>query len=149
MKRFAWRLQRILDFQTGQEQLQRTELVRITEQLAAKRGELLLRQRILQDLLAQIERRPSPQRWQAQEFFLRHAAVDDEQIRRLREEIAALQARHKEKTAEVLAIRRSKEALEKRREQAREEHRHEQEQFEQKELDGRSAIAYMRSKTGE
>ena len=122
MKRFVWRLQRVLDVKTKEEQLKRTELFRLTEQLAAKRGELLMRQRILQDLLADIRQDQSPERLNAQEFFLRRVAVDDEQIRKLKEEIAALEIRHKEKTAEVLAVRRFKEGLEKLRAQAKEEY---------------------------
>ena len=127
MKRFAWRLQKVLDVKSKQEQLKRNELFRIAEQLAAKRGELLLRQRILQDLWPRSRGQESPTRWNAQEFFLRHAATDDEQIRRLQEEIAALEIRHQEKTAEVLAVRRFKEGLEKLREQAKEQYLREQE----------------------
>jgi flagellar biosynthesis chaperone FliJ len=149
MKRFVWRLQKVLDLKMGQEQLKRTELVRITEQLAARRGELLLRQRILQDLLTEIQGRAARQRWQAQEFFLRHTAADDAQIRRLQQEIAALETRHKEIAAEVLAVRRFRERLEKLREQAHEQYLREQEQFERKESDERTTAAYARSRTGE
>ncbi len=113
MKRFVWRLQKVLDVKTKQEQLKRNELFQIAEQLAARRGELLLRRRILQDLMTEIREQPGPARWSAQEFFLRHADDDNKQIRRLEEELAALQVRHKEKTAEVLAVRRFKEGLEK------------------------------------
>jgi len=148
MKRFVWRLQKVLDVKTSEEQLRRTELFQIVEQLAARRGELLLRQRILQDLMAEIQRRESAQRLNAQEFFLRHAATDDEEMRRLQEEIAALETRHKEKTAEVLAVRRFKEGLEKLRTQAKEEYMREQERLEQKELDERTTIAFARHGSG-
>ena len=148
MKRFVWRLQKVLDVKTSEEQLRRTELFQIVEQLAARRGELLLRQRILQDLMAEIQRRESAQRLNAQEFFLRHAATDDEEMRRLQEEIAALEIRHKEKTAEVLAVRRFKEGLEKLRTQAKEEYMREQERLEQKELDERTTIAFARHGSG-
>lgn len=144
MKRFVWRLQKVLDVKTKEEQLRRTELFQIVEQLAARRGELLLRQRILQDLMTEIQGRESAQRLNAQEFFLRHAATDDEEMRRLQEEIAALEIRHKEKTAEVLAVRRFKEGLEKLRTQAKEEYRREQERLEQKEQDERTTIAFAR-----
>ena len=157
MKRFVWRLQKVLDVKSWQEQLKRTELFRIAEQLAAQRGELLLRQRILQDLMAEIARHEASQRlgppdangcvWgplNAQEFFLRHAAADDEQIRRLREGITASEIRHRDKAAEVLALRRSKEGLEKLREKAKEEYIREQEKLEQKELDEKTTIAFAR-----
>jgi len=142
MNRFTWRLQRVLDVRTKEEQLRRIELFQLAEQLAAKRSELLMRQQILQNLLAEIRSDRSPQRLGSQEFFLRRAAVDDEQIRRLREEIAVLETRHKEKTAEVLAIRRFKEGLERLRTQAKEQYVQEQERLEQRELDERTTIAF-------
>ncbi len=144
MKRFVWRLQKVLDVKIKEEQLRRTELFQIVEQLAARRGELLLRQQILQDLMAEIQEQESAQRLNAQEFFLHHAATDDAQMRRLQDEIAALEIRHKEKTAEVLAVRRFKEGLERLRAQAREEYIREQERLEQKELDERTTIAFAR-----
>jgi len=142
MRRFVWRLQKVLDVKAKEEQLRRTELFRLTEQLAARRGELLLRQRILQDLLNEIRQQQAPVRLHAQEFFLRHAAADDEQIHRLQEEIANLEIRQKQKREEVLAVRRFKEGLEKLREHAREEHTREQQRLEQRELDERTAIAW-------
>jgi flagellar export protein FliJ len=144
MRRFVWRLQKVLDVKTKQEQIKRNELFQIAEQLAARRGELLLRRRILQDLLTEIREQPGPARWSAQEFFLRHAADDDRQIRRLEEEIAALQVRHKEKTAEVLAVRRFKEGLEKLRQQAQEEYLREHERAEQKEADEQTTLTFAR-----
>jgi len=134
----------VLDIKTKEEQLRRTELFQIVEQLAARRGELLLRRRILQDLMTEIQRQESARRLNAQEFFLRHAATDDAAIRRLQEEIAALEVRHKEKAAEVLAVRRFKEGLEKLRTQAKEEYLREQEKLEQKEQDERTTVAFAR-----
>lgn len=55
MKRFTWRLQKVLDIKSQQEQLKRNELFRIAEQLAVKRGELLMRRRILQDLVTEVQ----------------------------------------------------------------------------------------------
>jgi flagellar biosynthesis chaperone FliJ len=145
MKRFVWRLQRVLDVKAKEEQIKRTELFRLTERLTVKRGELLMRQRVLQDLLAEIRQDTSAERWSSQEFLLRRAAVDDEQIRNLHEEIATLTTRHKEKTAEVLAARRFKEGLEKLREQAKQEYVQEQERLEQNELDESTTMAFARN----
>jgi len=145
MKRFVWRLQRVLDVKAKEEQIKRTELFRLTERLTVKRGELLMRQRVLQDLLAEIRQDTSAERWSSQEFLLRRAAVDDEQIRNLHEEIATLTTRHKEKTAEVLAARRFKEGLEKLREQAKQEYVQEQECLEQNELDESTTMAFARN----
>jgi len=147
MKRFVWRLQKVLDVKTKEEQLKRTELFRLTEHLATKRSELLIRQRILQDLMADIAKDTSPERLRAQELFLRQAQTDDAQIRLLREEIADLQTRQREKTAEVLAAKRFKEGLEKLRAQAREQFIKEQEKLEQKELEDRATVAFVRKES--
>lgn len=147
MKRFVWRLQKVLDVKTKEEQLKRTELFRIAEHLAAKRSELLIRQRVLRDLMADIAKDRSPERLSAQELFLRQAQTDDAEIRLLREVIADLEIRQREKTAEVLAAKRFKEGLEKLREQAREQFIKEQEKLEQKELEDRTTIAFVRKES--
>lgn len=151
MKRFVWRLQKVLDIKTRQEQLRRTELFRLAEELAQKRTELLMHQRILQDIMADIARDASPRRLGAQEFFLRHTAADDAQIRGLRDQIAELEVRQQQKMAEVLAARRFKEGLEKLRAQAQEEFIKEQEKLEQKESDDRTTmlLGFIRSTTSE
>jgi flagellar FliJ protein len=144
MKRFVWRLQKVLDVKAKEEELKRAELFRITEHLAQKRSELFLRQRVLQDLMAQVVRSPASERWSAQEFLLRHAAVDEAHLRKLRAEIADLEVRQKHKRDEVLAARRFTEGLEKLRARAREQFLWEQERLEQKELDERTTIAFSR-----
>jgi flagellar export protein FliJ len=144
MKRFVWRLQKVLDVKTKQEEIQRIELFRLTEKLTEKQSELLLCQRVLRDLIDGISRDRSSQRLTAQEFFLKQAATSDEQIRGLKNQVAELKARQKEKTAELLAVRRSKEGLERLRAQAREQFMREQDKLEQKELDDRSTMAFAR-----
>jgi hypothetical protein len=48
MKRFVWRLQRVLDIKRKEEQKKRTELLELTEKIAQRRAELLAKQMILQ-----------------------------------------------------------------------------------------------------
>jgi len=147
MKRFVWRLQKVLDVKTKLEEVKRIELFRLTENLAEKQGELLMCQRVLREIIDGIAKDKSPQRLMAQEFFLKQAAVNDERIRRLKGEMVELQARQKEKTAELLALRRSREGLERLRAQAREQFIREQEKLEQKELDDRSTMAFARKES--
>lgn len=147
MKRFVWRLQKVLDVKAKLEEIRRIELFRLTEKLAGKQGELLMRQRVLQDIIDGISQDKSPGRLPAQEFFLRQAATSDEQIRRLKSEIAELEARRKEKIADLLALRRSREGLEHLRAEAREQFVREQEKLEQKELDERSTVAFARKES--
>ncbi len=147
MKRFMWRLQKVLDVRAKQEEIKRIELVRLTEKLAEKQSELLMCQRVLQDIIDGISRDATSRRLTAQEFFLRQAATNDDRIRTLKGEIAELEARQKEKTAELLAVRRSREALERLRAEAREQFIREQEKLEQKELDDRSTVAFARKES--
>jgi len=108
---------------------------------------LLMRQRILQDIIDGISKDKSPGRLTTQEFVLRQAATNDEQIRRLKDQIAELEARQKEKTAELLALRKSREGLERLRAEAREQFIREQEKLEQKEQDDRSTMAFARKES--
>jgi len=144
MKRFVWRLQKVLDVKEKQEEIKRIELFRLIETLASKQGELLMRQRILQDIIDGISQDKSPGRLTTQEFVLRQAATNDEQIRKLKSQIAELEARQKEKTAELLALRKSREGLERLRAEAREQFIREQEKLEQKEQDEGSTVAFAR-----
>jgi flagellar biosynthesis chaperone FliJ len=144
MRRFVWRLQKVLDIKTKEEQFKRMELFRLTETLAIKRSELLTRQRVLREIMAEITQDQSAGRLGAQEFFLVNAGTDDQIIRRLRSEIGQLETRQKEKTAEVLAAKRFKEGLEKLRTEAKARFIEEQEKLEQKEMDDRTTIAFSR-----
>jgi flagellar export protein FliJ len=146
MKRFVWRLQRVLDVRIKQEQVKRTELLRATRELAEKRTELLLRQRMLQEALAAIGAEDSTRRIGDQEMVLRYAATNDEQIRRVEENIRTLGIRQKEKLAELLAVRQSREALERLREETRQQFILEQERLDQKESDERAVIAFARNR---
>jgi flagellar biosynthesis chaperone FliJ len=147
MRRFVWRLQKVLDIKTKEEQLKRMELFRLTETLAIRRSELLMRRRILREIAAEITRDRSAGRLGAQEFFLRNADIDDQLIRRLNAEIEELETQRKNKTAEVLAARRFKEALEKLRTEAKVRFIQEQEKLEQKEMDDRTTIAFARNES--
>jgi flagellar biosynthesis chaperone FliJ len=144
MKRFVWRLEKVLEVKTREEQVRRMELFRLAEQLAQKRTELFLRRRVLQDLMAGVAQNAPAARLHDQELLLKHAAVDDAQIRRLQDEVAGLEVRQKQKRAEVLAARRFKEGLEKLRAQAKEQFIREQEKLDQKELDDRTTIGFAR-----
>ena len=145
MKRFVWRLQKVLDIKAKEEQVKQMELFRLTETLAEKQSELLLRQQVLRELMGQIGRDKTAQRVGTQEFFLRHAATNDRLIADLREHIKTLETQRQEKTAEVLAAKRFREGLEKLREEAKREFIQEQERLEQKEMDDRTTIAFARS----
>lgn len=144
MKRFVWRLQRVLDVKTKLEQKKRAELLEITEKLAKTRGELLARRKILQDIIDGLSKENPGKRLGKQEFFLRHSTASDEQIKKLKSRASELELQQKEKIDEVLKIRRFKEGLEKLRAEAKREFIKEQERLEQKELDEVATDSFAR-----
>jgi flagellar biosynthesis chaperone FliJ len=72
--------------------------------------------------------------------------VDEEQIRKLEAQLRDLEVQRSKKMEQFLALKRSRETLEKLREEARQRFLHEQLQIEQKQLDEASQIAYARKK---
>ncbi|MHC4075690.1 MAG: hypothetical protein ACYSRZ_04670, partial [Planctomycetota bacterium] len=54
MKRFVWRLQRVLDIKTKEEQTKKAQLIKLTEKLARARSKLLTQKRILDGLIGDL-----------------------------------------------------------------------------------------------
>ena len=144
MKRFVWRLQRVLDVKTKEEQVKKMELLRLTEKLTQKRSELLIEKRILQDIIKELSRKNPRERLGEQELFLRHSKTANDLIRKLEEQARELELQQRQKIAEVLKLRRFREGLEKLRAQAKANFIREQEKLEQKELDEMAAIGFAR-----
>ncbi|MHC4364977.1 MAG: hypothetical protein ACYSTJ_05885 [Planctomycetota bacterium] len=138
MKRFVWRLERVLNIKVKEEQTKRVELLELTRRLAAKRGELLMRQRILENIISDIAGKIPRKRVGEQEFFLKCSTTNDKHIKKLRDHLIELESDQRRKIAEVLKIRRFKEGLEKLLLK-------EQERLEQKELDEGAAIGFARN----
>jgi len=146
MRRFVWRLQRVLDVKAKQEQIKTQELFVVTEQLAQTRSSLLAQQQILRDILESITNENVKERLSKQEFFLKNSVATDEQIKKLKAEVIELEAKPKGKIAEVLKLRRFKEGLKKLKEQAQKRYIEEQEKLEQKQLDETATLGFAREK---
>jgi flagellar FliJ protein len=144
MKRFVWRLQRVLDVKAKQEQIKRAELFEITEKLAETRRILLRRQRILRRIIAEIAENEPQQRLGQQEFFLKYSATTDEQIRKLKNSISELELRQTKKMTELIHVRRFKESLENLRAEVKRRFIEEQEKLEQKVLDEAATMSFVR-----
>ena len=144
MKRFVWRLQRVLEIKKKQEQKTRAELFELTERLAQTRGELLARQKMLESIIEGLNQRNPKKRLGEQEFFLRYSSASDEQIKKLKDMVNELESQQREKIAEVLKVRRFKEGLERLRVEAKIQFIKEQEKLEQKELDEGATISFVR-----
>lgn len=144
MKRFVWRLQRVLEIKKKEEMKKRGELLELTEKIAETRGELLTRQKMLEDIIDGLTRKNPKKRLGEQELFLRYSATSDEQIKRLKDKISELESQERKKIAELLKVRRSKEGLERLRAEAKTQFIKEQEKLEQKELDEGATVSFVR-----
>jgi flagellar FliJ protein len=144
MKRFVWRLQRVLDIKKKEEQKTRAELLELTERLAQSRGELLAVKKMLESIIEGLTEEEPKERLCDQEFFLKYSSVTIEQIKELEGKVSRLESQQREKIAEVLKVRRFKEGLEKLRAEAKMEFIRQQEKLEQKELDEGATISFVR-----
>jgi len=148
MRKFEWRLQRVLDIKKKEEQSRRAELLELTEKLAATRSELLFQKKILENLISKISAEKHHDRLKQQEFFMKSSSTNNERIKALEEKVSRLESQQKEKIKEVLKVKRYKEGLEKLREEAKKKFFEKAEKLEQKELDERSTIRFVRHKLG-
>ena len=148
MKRFVWRLQRVLDIKRKEEETKRAELLELTEKLAQRRGQLLMQKKILEDIIVSIERKDIRKRLVEQEFFLKWSATSDELIKRLKDKIRELESEQRKKITELLRVKRFREGLEKLRAEAKREFIKAEEKLEQKELDEGASISFSRKMLG-
>jgi len=144
MRRFVWRLQRVLDIKAKEEEIKKAELLKVTEKLTQKRTELLIQKRTLNEIIAGLAETEPRKRLAEQELFLKNSITTDDLIKQLKRQISQLETEQKEKIAEVLKLRRFKEGLEKLREQAKMEFIKEQEKLDQKELDEMATVRFAR-----
>jgi len=146
MKRFAWRLQRVLDIRKKEEQVKKAELMGIIERLVQVQTEMLLKKRTLKNMIDNLAEEHPKDRLSKQEFFLRCSARDDQLIRKMESKIGELKTQRKEKIAEILKIRKYKEGLEKLREEAKTQFIKDQEKLDQKNADEMTSIGFAREK---
>lgn len=146
MKRFEWRLQRVLDIKVKAERLKRAELLQLSERLAEAHAVLRVQQRMLRDTLNRVGALDAATRMQEQALVLKQSAHNDQHIRRLQETIAQIEAEKEAKAAEVLELRREREGLERLRTQALEAYIAEQDKHEQKEVDDRVSMKFARER---
>ena len=144
MKRFVWRLQRVLEIKKREEIKKRTELLELTEKIAETRGKLLKRQKMLEDIIDGLTRENPKKRLGQQELFLRYSTTSDKRIKELKDKLRELESQEREKITEVLKVRRFKEGLERLRVEAKARFIKEQEKLEQKELDEGATVSFVR-----
>ncbi len=144
MKRFVWRLQRVLEIKTKEEQTKKAELLKLTEKLTQARGELLRQKRILEDIIQRLTDIHPGKRLGKQEFFLRCSLTNDRLIEKLKGKLSKLESQQRKKIVEVLKIRQLKEGLEKLRAEAKARFIKSEEKLEQKESDEAATMRFAR-----
>ena len=147
MKRFEWRLQRVLDIKEKTEKVKKAELLQLTEEIAQAKLRLMNEQRKQREQMAAIGQVGADQRVATQATFLTFSAFDDERMAAQQQHIAQLEQVQQEKTQELIRLKQAKEGLEKLRAEALETYVAEQEKIAQREADERSNVAFAREKS--
>jgi flagellar biosynthesis chaperone FliJ len=142
MKKFVWRLQKVLEINEKRQQAKKAELLRITEKLALARANLLAQQRILQDLIENVAKLKPAERLDRQQLLLKSTKKNDELIREYEDQIRQLEMDQKRLTDEFLKIKRFTESLKNLREQDKQKFIIEQEKLEQKEMDEHTSMRF-------
>ncbi|MEN6308696.1 MAG: flagellar FliJ family protein [Anaerohalosphaeraceae bacterium] len=145
MKRFVWRLQRLLDVKIRQHEMLRADLVSLTEQATTVRAQILMLKAQIRNRLTELRTLAAAERLHKQQMFLQFAHVLDTRMKTLSDKLMALEQQRKEKLRQLLEIRRERKSLEKLRAKAMEEYRREQNHEEQVLTDETSCTAYARS----
>ena len=144
VKRFAWRLQRLLDIKIKEEDVKRSELITVTEQAVAVRGQIMLGKANLRRMLAELKDHKGTKRVTQQELFLQYTYVFDRKIEELENRLTELEKLRRMKIREILEIRKLRKGLEKLRVKAKTEFMQQQEKREQNELDDNTTIRFAR-----
>jgi flagellar FliJ protein len=144
MKRFEWRLQRVLDLKEKTEKVKQAELLQLTEEIAQAKVHLMNERRKQREQMTAIGQENPGQRVTRQATFLTFSVFDDERIAAQRQHIQQLEQLQKEKTKELIKLKQAKEGLEKLRAEALQAHIAEQDRKAQREADERTNMAFAR-----
>ncbi|MGC9453841.1 MAG: hypothetical protein ACP5HU_03165 [Phycisphaerae bacterium] len=144
MKRFHWRLQRVLDVTVQREKALRAELFALSRRIVRLRQEIIRRRADLRSVLADLGGRPPAERMARQEVFMRCAEAVEREIARLDRDARELESRRSERTQTFLRLRSSRQTLERMREEAYRQHMREQLKMEQKQFDESAQISFAR-----
>ncbi len=144
MKRFVWRLQRVLEIKEKEEQLKKVELLALTEKLVQTRGALLTLENILENMITDLSDKKGLQRLGEQELFMKYSRASDARIKELKSKIVGLESEQSRKIGELLKVRRFKKGLERLRAETKRQFIYRQEKLEQKELDEGAVMRFAR-----
>ena len=118
MKRFAWRLQRVLEITDQRERVLRAELYALAHEISRVRHEIIARQITVRTVLDELARKSLAERLGEQTIVLACAAAEERILARLRAQQAEFEAKRAATTARFLKERSMRRALEHLREEA-------------------------------
>ncbi|MFW6065549.1 MAG: hypothetical protein ACOC9S_01890 [Planctomycetota bacterium] len=145
MKRFRWRLQRVLDVTVQREKALRAELFALSRRIVRLRQEIIRRRADLRSVLSDLAGRPPAERIARQEVFMGCAEAVEKEIARLDSEARALEATRSERTQTFMRLRSSRQTLERMREETYRSHMREQLKLEQKQFDESAQVSFART----
>ena len=148
MKKFRWRLQRLLDIRLKQEEALRTELMGLMEQTAALRGRILMERAMLRSHLADLRQTAADRRIRRQQDFMACVSVVDARIAALQTDLNTLEQKRKEKTEAIMTVRKFRKSLERLKTQALDEYVYALHGEEQKNQDESTGVAFTRRLMG-
>ncbi len=134
----------MLDVKKKEEQMRKAELIATTQKLTNARTQLLAQLRVLDGIMDELSQAPTASRLVRQEFFLKHSAGTDEQVRRIRTSIHELEQQRSRQAQTLRQVRRFREGLEKLRAKAEKRFFEQQDRIEQKNLDEMATIRFTR-----
>lgn len=144
MKRFRWSLQRLLDVTIQRERAAEARVADLAGKLAAAREEASRRRRRLEADVAELREMTPAERFSAQTLCLRYLKHAQNEIERIEQTAADVDRRRREALAEYVQQRRSRQTLERLREEALDAHRQAERAEEQKQLDDLAGIRFSR-----
>ncbi len=144
MKRFAWKLQRVLDITAQREKALKGELFALARAIVQVREAVAARRAVLRTLLAELAERRLEERLAEQVIVLDTLEAAQGELRRLGDHLDELETERAATQERFLRTRSTRRALERRREQARAEHEREAGKREQQGFDEIAHVAFTR-----
>lgn len=144
MRKFKWRLQRILDIKIKEEKVLIAQLNEIVKNIAVSQTKLMTLKIQLNNILDEIGDKFSHRTLREHELYMKATEYNDQAIKKLMSEISRMKTEQNDKTVRLVELKRFREGLEKLRRNAENEFAVERNKLEQNESDDRVAVKFCR-----
>ena len=146
MRKYTWRLQRVLDVKVKQEEARRAELLAVTHRLLAARQAVIVQQATMRRILLELSRKEPAARIAEQPTVVKHMAFSDEKLKALKKRMDEIELERRKRAEELMEARKSRKAMEKLREKSKAEYLRRVNAVEQKELDELAGTRFVRNR---